>query len=333
MLADTAADAPDASADEAAASFSAASKRSGSLVPRRLSGSINSSVESSVPAFRDPAGAEPPWGEGAAPTDAPSSMGASTGRSESGSKTGREAASISSSLVDASSNANPRSAEQARLHDRVPKPVAFDALPLSKQCRGAIASRWLTQRSVDAPECDASHALLATLCPSRDGPPPPESTLRAGSAARAADVICPLRRDHRGRRADPPRWYLRRRKIRPRPTSPVADTGRATRPYHRPRQSHGPAFHPTDAGCAIRACQRRPAIRPLRLYHRPRRSRGSAFHRHRRRPPYSPVPSPPQDPPGAVAQMTRAPAHYPTPLERIERFKFPNSTLSTHDTG
>ena len=216
MLADAAADAPDASADEAAASFSAASKRSGSLVPRRLSGSINSSVEFSVPAFRDPAGAEPSWGEGAAPTDAPTSMGASTGRSESGSKTGREAASIISSLVDASSNANPRSAEQARLHGRVPKPVAFDALPLSKQCRGAVASRWLTQRSVDAPECDASHALLATLCPSRDRPPPPKSTLRAGSAAHAADMICPLRPDHRAHRADPPRWYRRRRKIRPR---------------------------------------------------------------------------------------------------------------------
>jgi len=203
VLADTAAGAPEASADEAAASFRAASKRSGSLVPRRLSGSINSSVESSVPAFRDPAGAEPPWGEGAAPTDAPSSMGASTGRSESGSKTGREAASIISSLVDASSNANRRSAEQARLHGRVPKPVAFDALPLSKQCRGAVASRWLTQRSVGAPECDASHALLATLCRSRDRPPPPKSTLRVGSAAHAADAIHPLRRDQCRRRADP----------------------------------------------------------------------------------------------------------------------------------
>jgi hypothetical protein len=174
VLAGTAAGAPEASADEAAASFRAASKRSGSLVPRRLSGSINSSVESSVPAFRDPVGAEPPWDEGAAPTDAPSSMGASTGRSESGSKTGREAASIISSLVDASSNANLRSAEQARLHGRVPKPVAFGALPLSKQCRGAVASRWLTQRSVGAPECDASHTLLATLCPSQDRPTAPQ---------------------------------------------------------------------------------------------------------------------------------------------------------------
>jgi hypothetical protein len=98
-------DVPEPSPD-AAASFKASSKRSGSLDPRRLSGSINSSAESSVPAFRDPALAEPPEGEGAAPTGTPSSMGASTGRSESGSKTGRDAASIISSLVDASSNAN-----------------------------------------------------------------------------------------------------------------------------------------------------------------------------------------------------------------------------------
>jgi hypothetical protein len=96
---------PEAKAD-AAASFRAANKRSGSLVPSRLSGSINSSIESSVLAVRDSGGAEPPEGEGATPTDAPSSMGASTGRSASGSKTGRDAASIISSLVDASSNTN-----------------------------------------------------------------------------------------------------------------------------------------------------------------------------------------------------------------------------------
>ena len=91
---------------EAAASFMAASKRSGSLVPRRLSGSISSSEESSGRPFRDPAWAESPGGDGATPTGTPSSMGASTGRSASGSKTGRDAASIISSLVDASSNAN-----------------------------------------------------------------------------------------------------------------------------------------------------------------------------------------------------------------------------------
>jgi hypothetical protein len=253
VLVGTAAGAPEPSVDEAAASFRAASKRSGSLVPRRLSGSINSSVESSVPAFRDPAGAEPPWGEGAAPTDAPSSMGASTGRSESGSKTGREAASIISSLVDAASNANLRSAEQARLHGRVPKPLTFDALPLSKQCRGAVASRWLTQRSVGAPECDACHALLATLCLSRDRPAALQSTLRAGvgrsrrgrdpsatpgpvqaSASPAASVPSPtqdspaLRPDHR-RREIP----TRRRATESR-TRPLSNTARANRPFQIP---------------------------------------------------------------------------------------------------
>ena len=94
--------APAAYRPEEAASFSVASRRSGSLVPRRLSGSINSSVESSDSPFRDPAWADLPEAEGAAPTDTPPSMGASTGRSVSGSKTGRDAASIISSLVDAS---------------------------------------------------------------------------------------------------------------------------------------------------------------------------------------------------------------------------------------
>jgi hypothetical protein len=261
VLAGTAAGAPEPSADEAAASFRAASKRSGSLVPRRLSGSINSSVESSVPAFRDPAGAEPPWGEGAAPTDAPSSMGASTGRSESGSKTGREAASIISSLVDASSNANLRSAEQARLHGRVPKPVAFDALPLSKQCRGAVASRWLTQRSVGAPECDASHALLATLCPSRDRPAALQSTLRAGSAAYAADVIRPLRPDHCRLRAHLPRRCRRGRKKRPRTAHTIAAVRPAPMqsPSMRTRSMRTPAHRKRPLSARRRFLRKAPA--------------------------------------------------------------------------
>jgi len=53
--------------------------------------------------FRDPAFAEAAEDEGVAPIGTLPSMGASTGRSVSGSKTGRDAASIVSSLVNASS--------------------------------------------------------------------------------------------------------------------------------------------------------------------------------------------------------------------------------------
>jgi hypothetical protein len=147
---------------EDAASFSAANKRSGSLVPRRLSGSINSSAESSGVAFRDPAWAGPPEDEGAPPTGTLPSMGASTGRSASGSKTGRDAASIISSLVDASPNANQCPRNRRDSIGRFPKSVAFDALSVSNQCRDGMASRWLTQRSAGVPECDANHTSEAT---------------------------------------------------------------------------------------------------------------------------------------------------------------------------
>jgi hypothetical protein len=90
----------------AAASFMAASTRSGSLVPSRLSGSIKSSAESAAWDFGDPAWAEVAEDDGAAPTGTLPSIGASTGRSASGSRTGRDAASIISSLVDASSKAH-----------------------------------------------------------------------------------------------------------------------------------------------------------------------------------------------------------------------------------
>ena len=98
---------------EAASSFSAANRRSGSLVPSRISGSINSSA-SAAPASRDPSRAVPPDDDGAAPTGTLPSMGASTGRSASGTKTGRDAASIISSLVDASSIAINDSREPVR---------------------------------------------------------------------------------------------------------------------------------------------------------------------------------------------------------------------------
>jgi hypothetical protein len=123
---------PEVCRPEEAASFSAASRRSGSLVPRRLSGSINSSAEATGSPFRDPAWAESPEDEDAAPTGTLPSMGASTGRSVSGSKTGRDAASIISSLVDASPNCKSEWTEQARLHGRAPpQSVAFDALGVS----------------------------------------------------------------------------------------------------------------------------------------------------------------------------------------------------------
>ena len=123
---------PEVCRPEEAASFNAASRRSGSLVPRRLSGSINSPVESSDSPSRDPACAESPEDEGAAPAGTLPSMGASTGRSVSGSKTGRDAASIISSLVDASPNCKSVWTEQARLHGRAPpQSVAFDALGVS----------------------------------------------------------------------------------------------------------------------------------------------------------------------------------------------------------
>ena len=91
---------------EGAASFIAGSKRSASLAPSRVSGSINSSAGSAGLALRGPALAAVPEDDGVSPTGAPPSMGASTGRPVSGSKTGRDAASIVSSLVNSSSHAN-----------------------------------------------------------------------------------------------------------------------------------------------------------------------------------------------------------------------------------
>ena len=105
----TAADVPVIPA--ASASLNASARRSGSP-PSKLSGSIISSTSSSELAWRDPA-----WvldDDGAVPTGTLPSMGASTGRSASGSKMGRDAASIISSLVDASSNTNQSSTERAR---------------------------------------------------------------------------------------------------------------------------------------------------------------------------------------------------------------------------
>jgi hypothetical protein len=97
---------PPAGADAPAASFKAANNRSGSLLPSKLSGSTNSSVASAGSVLRDPALAVAPEDADVAPTGTLPSMGASTGRSVSGSKTGRDAASIVSGLVNASSNAN-----------------------------------------------------------------------------------------------------------------------------------------------------------------------------------------------------------------------------------
>ncbi len=102
---------------DAAASFRAASRRSGSLVPSRVSGSINSSVASAGSGLRGPVpvGVAPEDAD-VAPADTLPSMGASTGRSVSGSKTGRDAASIVSGLVNASSNANRRPTGTALTH-------------------------------------------------------------------------------------------------------------------------------------------------------------------------------------------------------------------------
>jgi hypothetical protein len=83
----------------AAPSFNTANNALGSLPVSRLSGSINSAVESSGLAFRDAGAVEEAEDAGVAPTDTRPSIGASTGKSVRGSKTGRDAASIVSSLV------------------------------------------------------------------------------------------------------------------------------------------------------------------------------------------------------------------------------------------
>lgn len=108
----TAADVPVIPA--ASASLNASAKRSGSPAPSRLSGLSISSAGSSGLIRRDPALAGPLDDDGAVPTGTLPSMGASTGRSVSGSKMGRDAASIISSLVDTSSNANQSSTERTR---------------------------------------------------------------------------------------------------------------------------------------------------------------------------------------------------------------------------
>ena len=73
-----------------------------------------SSARSPGLACRDPACAGPLDDDGVVLTGTLPSMGASTGRSASDSKTGRDAASIISSLDDASSNTNQPSTERAR---------------------------------------------------------------------------------------------------------------------------------------------------------------------------------------------------------------------------
>ena len=98
----------------ASASRNASAKRSGSSAPSRLSGLSISSAGLSGLTCRDPALVGPLDDDGAVPTGTLPSMGSSTGRSVSGSKTGRDAASIISSLVDASSNTNQSSTERAR---------------------------------------------------------------------------------------------------------------------------------------------------------------------------------------------------------------------------
>ena len=108
----TAADVPVIPA--ASASLNASAKRSGSSAPSRLSGLSISSAGLSGLTCRDPALVGPLDDDGAVPTGTLPSMGSSTGRSVSGSKTGRDAASIISSLVDASSNTNQSSTEWAR---------------------------------------------------------------------------------------------------------------------------------------------------------------------------------------------------------------------------
>ena len=98
----------------ASASLNASANRSGSPAPSRLSGLIMSSTSPPGLACRDPACAGPLDDDGVVLTGTLPSMGASTGRSASGSKTGRDAASIISSLDDASSNTNQPSTERAR---------------------------------------------------------------------------------------------------------------------------------------------------------------------------------------------------------------------------
>jgi hypothetical protein len=170
---DTAADGLAAGA-AGAASFKASSSKSVSLSPRRLSGSIISAAGSSGLAFRDSAVAEAPGDAEVASAGTLPSMGASTGRSVSGSKTGRDAASIVSSLVNASSNAiglrgndcgpyvNKPTGRRGSSLAGVRSPLQL-TWRVSKQCRALLASRWLTQRTLGLPERDAGHTCPETF--------------------------------------------------------------------------------------------------------------------------------------------------------------------------